>query len=135
MAVTEDAGVLGLPYPSPMRKVTGRTEAASKPRVLLANEPRSYREAIAQVLRTLRPDLAVEETEQVSLDRELRRGVPQLVICSHATPTVQGSAPAWVELYTDEGPISSVVIGKERSTVPGIDLDDILRIVDRAVSR
>jgi hypothetical protein len=118
-----------------MGKATGRTNAASKPRVLLANEPRSYRQAIAQVLRTLRPDLAVEETEQASLDRELRRGVPELVICSHATPMVRGNAPAWVELYTDDGPLSFVVIGKERSTVPGIELDDILRIVDRAVSR
>lgn len=117
-----------------MGKAAGRTDAASKPRVLLANEPRSYRQAIAQVLRTLRLDLAVDETEQASLDRELRRGVPQLVICSHATPTVQGSAPAWIELYTDDGPLSFVVIGKERSTVPGIELDDILRIVDQAVS-
>ena len=118
-----------------MGKATGRTDAASKPRVLLANEPRSYRQAIAQVLRTLRPDLAVDETEQASLDRELRRGVPQLVICSHATPTVRENAPAWVEPYTDIGPLSSGVSGKERSTVPGIELDDILRIVDRAVAR
>lgn len=128
-------GFPDLPYPFAMGKTTGRTEAASKPWVLLANEPRSYRQAIAEVLRTLRPGLEVDETEQASLDRELRRGVPHLVICSHATPTVRANAPAWVELYTDEGPLSTVVIGKERSTVPGIDLEDILRIVDQAVSR
>lgn len=131
-------GFLTLFYPFVMGKVgniSGRTEAASKSRVLLANEPRSYRQAIAHVLRTLRPDLEVDETEQASLDRELRRSVPHLVICSHATPTVRGNAPAWVELYTDDGPLSTVVIGKERSTVSGIDLTDILRIVDQACSR
>ena len=112
-----------------------RMEAVPRPRVLLANEPRSYRQAIAHVLRSLRPGLEVAETEQASLDRELRRGVPKLVICSRATATVQGTAPAWVELYTDDGPLSSVAIGSERSTVAGIELDDILRIVDRVLSR
>jgi len=106
-----------------------------RPRVLLANEPRSYREAIAHVLRALRPGLEVDETDQASLDRELSRGVPQLVICSRATPAVRGNAPAWIELYTDEGPLSSVVIGDERSTVPEMELDDIIRIVDLALSR
>ncbi len=112
-----------------------RMEAASKPRVLLANEPRSYRQAIAHVLRALRPGLEVAETEQATLDRELRRGVPRLVICSCATPAVRGTALAWIELYTDDGPLSSVAIGRERSTVPGIELADILRIVDRVLSR
>ena len=110
-------------------------DAAPRSRVLLANEPRSYREAIAHVLRTLRPGLEVDETDQASLDRELSRGVPGLVICSRATPAVRGNAPAWVDLYTDEGQLSSVAIGRERSTVPGMELGDILKIVDRALSR
>ncbi len=89
---------------------------------------------MAHVLRTLRPCVEVQETEQAALDRELRRGTPQLVICSRATPAVQGTAPAWIELYTNDGPLSSVAVGKERSTVPEIELSDILLIVDRAVS-
>ncbi len=109
-------------------------EAASKPRVLLANEPRSYRQAIAHVLRALRPGLEVAETEPAALDRELRRGVPQLVICSRATPAVRGSVPAWIEPYTDHRPLSCVAIGNERSTVPEIGLADILQIVDRVLS-
>ena len=104
-------------------------------RVLLANEPRSYREAIAHVLRALRPGLEVDETDQASLDRELSRGVPGLVICSRATPAVREKVPAWVELYTDHGQLSSVVIGGERSTVNGMELEDILKVVDRAFSR
>jgi len=107
--------------------------AVSKPRVLLANEPRSYRQAMAQVLRELRPGLEVAETEQAGLDRELRRSIPQLVICSRATPAVRGTAPAWIELYTNDGPLSSVAIGEERSTVPRIELADILRVVDRVL--
>lgn len=69
-----------------------------------------------------------------ALDLELRRNVPQLVICSRATPAVRGAAPAWVKLYTDHGPLSSVAVGEERSTVPEIELADILLIVDRVLS-
>ncbi len=123
-------GATGGPYPAAME----RMEAASKPRVLLANEPRSYRRAMAHVLRALRPDLEVAETEQAAIDRQLRRSVPQLVICSRATPALRGSAPAWIELYTDNGPLSSVAIGKERSMVPEIELVDILLIVDWVLS-
>lgn len=108
--------------------------ATSKPRVLLANEPRSYRQAIAGVLRGLRPDLDVAETEQAHLDRELRRGTPQLVICSHATPAVRVAVPAWVELYTDHGSLSSVSIHQEVSAVDGMEISDLLQIVDKAVA-
>lgn len=73
--------------------------------------------------------------EQAALDRELSRGIPQLVICSRATPAVRGTVPAWVELYTDDGPVSSVAIGGERSTVQEMDLSDLLLIVDLILDR
>jgi hypothetical protein len=104
-----------------------------KPRVLLANEPRSYRQAIAGVIRALRPDVEVAETDQATLDRELRRDAPQLVICSVATPVVRSTAPAWVELYTDHGTLSSVSIQEKRSTVEGMQLADILGILDKVL--
>ena len=102
--------------------------------MLLANELRSYREAIAGVIRELRPDVEVAETEQAALDRELRRGAPQLVICSRATPSVRTAAPSWVELYTDNGSLSSVNIHQELSAVEGMEISDLLRIVDKAVA-
>ncbi len=54
------------------------------------------------------------ETEQAAIDRELRRGVTQLAICSRATPAVRGSAPAWIELYTENGPLPSVAMERDR---------------------
>lgn len=39
-----------------------------RPRVLLANEPRSYRQAIAGALQALRPDVEFEEIEPERLD-------------------------------------------------------------------
>ena len=104
-----------------------------RPRVLLANEPRSYRQAIAGVLRALHPGIEVDEADQATLDREVLRTAPRLVICSHATPLVQGASPAWVELYTDHGPLSSVFVGGERKTVRGMELPDILAVLERAL--
>lgn len=104
-----------------------------KPRVLLANEPRSYRQAIAGVLRELRPGVEFEEAEPEELDRRVVRRAPQLVICSRATPTVRAAAPSWVELYKDHGSLSSVSIRREQSTVEEMELSDLLLIVDRAV--
>jgi len=57
---------------------------------------------------------------------------PQLVICSHATPTVELRSLVWVELYPDHESISTVSIDGERSTVVGIDLADLLSTIDRA---
>lgn len=105
-----------------------------RPRVLLANEPRSYRQAIAGALQALRPDVEFEEIEPETLDAEVGRSAPQLVICSHVTPAVQAAASSWVELYTDYGSISSVSIRLERSTVEGIEISDLLQIVDRVVT-
>lgn len=105
-----------------------------RPRVLLANEPRSYRQAIAGALRALRPDVEFEEIEPERLDGEVGCRAPQLVICSHATPAVQVAAPSWVELYTDQGSLSSVSIRRERSTVEGMEIADLLLIVDRALA-
>ena len=104
-----------------------------RPRVLLANEPRSYRQAIAATLRALRPDVEFEETGPETLDVDVGRSAFQLVICSHATPAVQDAAPSWIELYTDHGSLSFVSIHMERSTVEGMEIPDLLMILDRAL--
>ena len=101
-------------------------------RILLTNEPRSYREAIASVFRALKPNTSVFVAEPEELDAEVQRLSPQLVFCSHVTPTVELRSPVWVELYPDHGSISTVSIEGERSTVADIELVDLLSTVDRA---
>jgi hypothetical protein len=101
-------------------------------RILLTNEPRSYREAIASVIQALKPNTEVFVAEPEELDAEVQRLSPQLVVCSHATPTVELRSLVWVELYPDHGFISTVSIDGERSTVADIELVDLLSTVDRA---
>ncbi len=105
-----------------------------KPRILLANTPRAYRQAIAGAIQELRPNVEVAEVEPGALEGALSLGAPDLVVCSLATTTVRETAPAWVELYTDHGSSSSIGIGGEVSTAENIELTDLLLVVDRAVS-
>jgi len=101
-------------------------------RILLANEPRSYREAIAGAIRNLKPLVEVDEVEPEALDSEVERYAPHLVICSRLTPLVESEALAWVELYPGHGALSSVGLRGERSTVARMELAELLAIADQA---
>ena len=105
----------------------------SAPRVLLANEPLAYREALAQVLRSLRPRAEVWAVEASALEREARRLAPHLVVCSRLVPAVEEvGVPVWVELYPDHGAVSRVSARGELRTVDDMQLKDLLCLVDEA---
>lgn len=102
--------------------------------VLVANAPLSYREAIASVLQELCSACKVLVTEPETLDLEVDRVAPKVVICSRATPLVREKAFAWVELYPDEERLAVVSIGGRSSRIPEIQLDALLSFVDRGVN-
>ena len=102
------------------------------PRVLMANEPRAYREGIAAVISQLRPAVEVETVEPDALDDSIKRYVPDMVICSKATETLKGRVRVWVELYPENGAISVASIGGRRMEYTEIQLPDLLSIVDKA---
>lgn len=100
-------------------------------RILLTNGPRSYRETIAAALQALRPETEVRTVEPEMLSRELEDFAPQLVICSSITSAMKTGVLSWVELYPGHESISAVSIGREHSVINGIELPDLLSIVDR----
>jgi hypothetical protein len=100
--------------------------------VLLANEPRAYRESIAQVFRQLRPNVEVMIAEPGELDDRVLRLAPEMVVFSEATGVVRDRVPVWVELYPGYGAESVIGVGGERSTIGEIQLSDLLAVIDRA---
>jgi hypothetical protein len=100
-------------------------------RILLANEPRSYRETLAAALRILKPNIEVFVVDPDELDAEVERLSPQVVICSRATPIVKARSLAWVELYPEHGSVSVVSVGGKGSTIAGIGLGDLLMVIER----
>lgn len=104
-------------------------------RILVANEPRSYREAIAGALESLRPDAEVLMVEPEDLGAEIGQGMPGMILCSYATPAVVNGSLAWVELYPGGGPGARIGVNGLRLTAAGdLGLEDLLWIADRAES-
>ena len=108
------------------------TRRRGGPRVLMANEPRAYREGIAAVIGQLRPTVEVETVEPSALDESIERLSPDMVICSKATEMLKGRVKVWVELYPENGALSIANIGGRRMEYTEIQLPDLLSIVDKA---
>lgn len=103
-------------------------------RILLANEPRSYRESIAAVFRQLRPDMDVEVAEPEALERSVSSFSPDVAICSRVTGGVRELVPVWVELYPGHSTRSVASERGKRTEYAEIQLGDLISIVDRAAS-
>ena len=97
-------------------------------RILIANELTSYRETIALVIRDLHPNVEVFEADPETLDREVTRLRPDLVICSRITSLVGDMVPNWVELYPDCEPFSTLCIGGDRRALEDVQLSDLLSL-------
>ena len=102
-------------------------------RVVVANELRSYRETIAQVMRSVRPDVEVSEAEPEELNREVARLQPNFVICSRLTSVVESSVPVWVELYPGHEAHSRVGVRGKITTVESIQLTDLFALLDWSI--
>jgi len=102
-------------------------------RILVANELTSYRQMIAIVFRELHPDVEVLETDPETLDGEVARLVPDLVICSRVTATVRERAANWIELYPECKPYSTFCIEGEHRAMEDVHLSDLLSVCARVL--
>jgi hypothetical protein len=94
--------------------------------ILVANELTSYRQSIAIVIRELHPNVEVLEVHPETLDREVARIGPDLVICSSVTTVVEELAANWIELYPECGPFSTFCIAGDRRPMEDVQLSDLL---------
>ncbi len=100
-------------------------------RVLVANEPRSYREVIASVLQEIRPDLELSCAKPESLDAEVLRLEPHLVVCSQLTSIVETQPLGWILLYPEGYARAVVSIAGERTEYPNIEFHSLVAVVDQ----
>lgn len=101
-------------------------------RVVLANEPRSYREVIAAAIALLRPCLEVTAVEPADLDVAVARLRPQLVLCSRLTDLVQSEPIAWVVLYPDGVGQAETSVAGCRVAIADIEFPTVLAVLDEA---
>ena len=104
-------------------------------RVLVANDPRAYREAIAGALPRLRL-VEVFRAKPEELEREAVRVRPHLILCSRKIGAAarSGCLLAWMVLYPDgedRAEVGSAAPGGATTVVvEGVALNDLLSVVD-----
>jgi hypothetical protein len=103
---------------------------AERARILVANEPRAYREVLAGVLRELRPHLHVVLGDPASLDQDAGALRPRLLICSQLTDRIADGPWSWILLYPDGDQQAVVQVEGRRTDLPTVGLDDLLDVID-----
>lgn len=113
-------------------KTLGSENRTKMMRVLVANEPLSYREVISETLGELRPDAEVIEIPPEMLDDAVLRLNPDVVICNRASRVIEENVLVWAELYPDGDGVSHVSIFHERHSLEDMQLADLFDLLDRA---
>lgn len=98
--------------------------------ILVANEPRSYREGIAAAVQLARPHHEAVVVSPADLDQAFARLRPQLVICSSLTDTIKAQAPSWLLLYPEAQALAVLGSADHLTTITDVTLDQLLAIVD-----
>ena len=101
-------------------------------KLVVAMEPRSYREAIGAFFREVRENLDVSVVDPVMLEETVTRFKPDLVFSSDPKTASTGRWPAWLEFHSDTyGQAVTLYLDAEYSKIEDADLGDLLSIVDR----
>lgn len=100
--------------------------------ILLANEPRAYRETMAVAIGMLCPDKTVIVAEPERLDEFIIEHLPDVVLCSHLTATLESNVATWAVLYPDGSGETVIQIDGQRQTILEIQLNGIVRLIQQA---
>ena len=103
-------------------------------RIVLANEPRAYRDVMAAAFRRLRPQVEVVTVEPDDLDAYLARCEPVVVVYSRQNEVVPVRSFAWVLLYPDGENCATVSVAREQTSFVDMQLDDLLGVLDRTMA-
>ena len=100
--------------------------------VLVAMEPRSYREVIGCAITGLRPDIAVSVVEPEMLLAETARLEPEVVIHSRPDEPLAGVV-TWIGLPEDPALPATLYRGGHSSEIPDFDLEKLLKVLDETI--
>lgn len=101
-----------------------------RPKVVVAIEPRIYREAIGGAIRITRPHLEVAIVDPEELGEKVECLEHGLVICDRSEAMAANGGPAWIEFRPYDGVPTKICIDGRRWELEETDFDDLLRVVD-----
>jgi hypothetical protein len=99
--------------------------------VAFESDYRAYRDMLAVGIRILRPRSEVETANLETVEEEVKRFEPQVLICSLPEPVDSGDWAAWVELSMDPTRPTRISIGGRYCEWTNPTLEDLLGIIDK----
>ena len=99
-------------------------------RLVVANDPRAYREAIAPAIQHLRPHVDVMVVEPADLAGQVERWRPHMVISSVPVARAGGCLLCWVALYPAQKTQVVVTVAAQQTWARDLDLAELLALVD-----
>ncbi|WP_166396340.1 hypothetical protein [Rubrobacter marinus] len=103
-------------------------------RVIVAIEPRSYRQVIGEAIGASRPDVEVTVLEPATLGAAVARLDPDLVFSNRPDTFAPDRGTAWIEFLPYEHPPARIRIAGRRRELEEVELEDLLSIVDEAAA-
>jgi hypothetical protein len=103
--------------------------------IVVANEPRAYREVLAAALHELRPHLEVICSEPDDLDGNICHRSPRLVLCSRLTEAVETYCDAWILLYPNRENRAVISVAGRRTVVTNVEFSHVLSVIDEVEPR
>ena len=101
-------------------------------RVLVATEPRAYREVMAGALQELRPSAEILLVEPDDLEAALTLMRPRLVVSSRSVETLRDCPLAWVVVYPNGETTALICVNGRRTTLGDLPFERLLSVVDDA---
>jgi hypothetical protein len=101
-------------------------------RILLAVAPMMYRETLAHILRTDRPNNEVRLADPDALNQEASSFRPHMIVCTDdASEVREVSVPSWIVIrYHDHLSASVFLEGQDTRLVQDIAVEDLLGVVE-----
>jgi hypothetical protein len=99
-------------------------------RIVVGNEPYSYRHVHAEALRELRPEAEVVLVDPADLDAAIAVHAPHLVLCSTLSLAVETGPLAWILLYPGGANLAVVSLGGAQRVIQHVEFDELLAVVD-----
>jgi hypothetical protein len=96
----------------------------------MEDEYRAYREVIAAGIRVLRPNTEVTTAGLDTLQEEVERLEPQLVVCSRPEPVYSQGEYVWVELPVDPTQPMKISHCGRTSKSSDLTLEGLLAVID-----
>ena len=98
--------------------------------IVVANEPRAYREVLTGALQELRPHIEVISLEPGDLEGKVCEYSPRLVLCSRLTEAVERCSDAWILLYPNRENRAVISVAGRRTVVTDVEFSHLLAVID-----